>query len=84
MSGARRQARMEAAEAARLIRARAIASQIPHAAVTLKDRPGSPLGEVSFGMARNLGKPEMHFRAARFDELTDDQILDRLRSAWGV
>jgi hypothetical protein len=68
----------------RLIRARAIAARLPNAAVTLKDRPGSPAGEVSFGMARNLGRPEVHFRAARFDEMSDDEIEARLRAEWGL
>lgn len=68
----------------RLIRARAIAARLPNTAATLKDRPGSPAGEVSFGMARNLGKSEVHFRAARFDEMTDEAIEARLRSEWGL
>lgn len=70
-------------DADRLARARQIAASLPNAAATLKDRPGSPAGEVSFGMARNLGKPEVHFRAARFDELSDAEIVARLRAEWG-
>lgn len=71
-------------DADRLSRARAIAASIPKAAATIKDRPGSPAGEVSFGMARNLGKAEVHFRAARFDELSDAEIVARLRAEWGI
>lgn len=62
-----------------LARARSIARAFPKPCAV-----SGRHGGVTFGAPRNAGKPPVTFDEAEFADMTDAQVIARLRDAWGV